>query len=422
MPILQRQSSSNLSNFAKTTNAMNLIQRNNKLKRLLILFIIYLFILVATAVIFKRIATQDNTFSKHTFIISFTIILTFFFVFLYTLGYGNIGSFTFNRQFVVNSFIGVMMLIFVFFLYTYLNKTTTLLVYYIICLLIFFIVIVGLTILFNVFHNNLIRGNHPPALKFIIELIFFIPCLFNDFVKYILEQFKITPKITYVLLFIEFILILLYMYLPKYMNKLTMKNGIVLHKKPYYINNGKPLVIASMKDLGIKDDDLLSINKENLFYKNYGFSMWININPQNTSSKNETTLFCYGFDCMKDTKSVKPCITYTYNDDLKKDVYKIYYTKNNMHFEIQLPNQRWNHFFFNYKGNQLDLFINGNLVRSVTLDPLPTYTPEDQVVIGNDKMTGLNGAICDVVYYKTNLSSTKIASIYNKGNSFIQFI
>ena len=105
-------------------------------------------------------------------------------------------------------------------------------------------------------------------------------------------------------------------------------------------------------------------------------------------------------------------------------MYKIYYTTKNKTeqeetIKIQVPNQKWNHFFFNYNGTNMDLYVNGILVRNVQFNNMPIYNLTDQVVIGSTIQSGLNGAICEVIYYNTTISPFQIANIYNIGNSYM---
>ena len=56
---------------------------------------------------------------------------------------------------------------------------------------------------------------------FIVNFLFFIPCLLSDFVEYMYGDFATTPKVVYILFVFEIILILLYLYLPKLLTKIA---------------------------------------------------------------------------------------------------------------------------------------------------------------------------------------------------------
>jgi hypothetical protein len=70
--------------------------------------------------------------------------------------------------------------------------------------------------------------------------------------------------------------------------------------------------------------------------------------------------------------------------------------------------QKWNNMIINYGGGILDIFLNGDLVKS-SIEVIP-YMKLDMLTIGSDG--GVNGGICNVVYYKTPLTITNIYYIY----------
>jgi len=149
-----------------------------------------------------------------------------------------------------------------------------------------------------------------------------------------------------------------------------------------------------------------------VFNKNYAFSMWVYLNVQSDNFlaySKETTIFSCG--------NGKPKITYfnNINEDDKKNKYIFYFTdlkKGPSKFELSLPNQKWNNFVFNYDYNKVDLFVNGELVRTFQYGSnRPKYRATDKISIGSED--GLNGAICNVRYYPDKLSNAHIISTYN---------
>jgi hypothetical protein len=100
-------------------------------------------------------------------------------------------------------------------------------------------------------------------------------------------------------------------------------------------------------------------------------------------------------DLQKNTKNT--------NLSFDKNGNRIVYTKNNVLL------QKWNNIILNYNGGVLDIFINGELVRS-NIDVVPYYTL-DNLTIGQD--TGIQGGICNVVYFKKPLTVVNIYYLYN---------
>jgi hypothetical protein len=82
------------------------------------------------------------------------------------------------------------------------------------------------------------------------------------------------------------------------------------------------------------------------------------------------------------------------------------------YYEFSMPAQKWNNLVMNFTSTQADLFVNGQLENTYLFEGNPpNYLPTDYVTIGQDK--GLDGAICNVVYYPKNISLIEIANNYN---------
>lgn len=71
--------------------------------------------------------------------------------------------------------------------------------------------------------------------------------------------------------------------------------------------------------------------------------------------------------------------------------------------------QKWNNIVINHIDGTLDIFFNNELVKSV-IEAVP-YMTLDNLTIGTDD--GINGGICNVVYFKSPLTTTKMYILYN---------
>jgi len=98
-------------------------------------------------------------------------------------------------------------------------------------------------------------------------------------------------------------------------------------------------------------------------------------------------------------------------------------------YPVTLPDQKWNQIVLNYNHNSVDLVINGNLERTFYLagkdippedfkvsgEPdtfLPQYSDLDTITVGDTH--GIDGGICNVVYYREPLTPEQIVFTYNQ--------
>jgi hypothetical protein len=248
---------------------------------------------------------------------------------------------------------------------------------------------------------------------FFIKLIFYIPCLYYDFIAYFKEQLKLTPSVVFLVAALEVVYLLLYYFLPKLYNYIIKSTNKSILTGPVKLN--KELIIAK-NDLFTKKDDtsLIKISANNYVNSNYSVSFWSYVNSSgesNNSYMDESTIFNYA--------GGKPKVVYV-NSNEKPDTYIIYFTNSveenvgPTSYEIKLPSQKWNNFVFNYFDSKADLFINGKLERTFVFDQsnIP-YNGRDADYISIGKNGGIDGAICNVNYNKNVLSINQITREYN---------
>tara|TARA_B100000424_G_scaffold145321_1_gene110574 strand:+ start:18407 stop:19606 length:1200 start_codon:yes stop_codon:yes gene_type:complete len=269
--------------------------------------------------------------------------------------------------------------------------------------------LVALAILFNVFINffKSLKG----ITGLLANVIFFLPCLISDFIGYITNEYKTTPGKVLTLFGIELVLLLLYFYLPDLLSKISLKDGVPVLEKYVYLSEEN--IIPLEDNIIAKSSHIKTFAQgEEQVSREYSFSMWIFLNQHSTSVgsyNKETNIFDFG--------NGKPKVTYynSENEPKNKDVYRIYFTNeanDKNYYDLQIPNQKWNHIVFNYKSRHVDLFVNGKLLRTFTFkNKIPSYNLGDLVTVGSTN--GLSGSIANIRYYQKNLSKLQINSIYN---------
>ena len=154
----------------------------------------------------------------------------------------------------------------------------------------------------------------------------------------------------------------------------------------------------------------LNPNHSSLKYTyKYAISCWIYIDaqPPNTSQtyNTYTSLFSYGG---------KPMILYkgTTNTILVKSLNGI--SKEEIIYKHKnLLLQKWNNWIINYNGGTLDIFLNGELVASD--NNIVPYMDYENIVAGTN--SGINGGICNVIYFDNVLSKHDIKLLYNSGKN-----
>lgn len=390
---------------------------------LIIAIIVYLYFQI-------RLASNDSkAFTKKFVYYILTIVLPIILIFflLVVTSFEN----TVNKYIIISS----IAICFIMFLVFYFFKTrisgyifNNYFLYGITLLLLLF----GLAIIYTIFSVKLKRLNGWTG--FFVNLIFYIPCLIRDFIQTVIQEYNGLSFTIVILFVLELLLILMYFYIVPLIQDKTFPDKIIILENPSMLNSSMELE----NKLSYKD------NKNN----NFGLSFWVFLNAMPNSKlgyNKETTIFNYN-----DTNK-NPHIKLSYlNTERGNNDFILYIGKNK--FSISLPIQKWNNFVINFVTysdptatiapaitpseqsttittpiptlpsiQTVDIFINGNLERSVTLkgQEFQSFVETDRFIIGGDDASnlelmnnnGLYGSICNIVYYKKPLS--KLSLVYN---------
>ena len=255
----------------------------------------------------------------------------------------------------------------------------------------------------------------------IINIVFYIPCLFGDLFQGIGNMLfsigKVGTKNTNVseltkvtsssvtMLIVAILLIIGYFGFPFIINKLTLQGGRLLVDNPVYTNT--PYLLGTYEELN---------GSTNYDYQ-YAISFWFFLDStQQTGGTAYASLLNFGnkpnilyrednntlLITMEDAES-KTKKTLNPMNDYDADNKRILYKNNNTLL------QKWNNIIINYSGGIMDIFLNNELVKS-NVGVVPYYTI-DNLTIGQDD--GIKGGICNVVYYTHPLNKTNMYFLYN---------
>ena len=184
-------------------------------------------------------------------------------------------------------------------------------------------------------------------------------------------------------------------------NNLFEKGLIVLNKPVYF---REKIYLANHKDFK-------EIRPETYKY-NYSVSCWIYVHSQPPNFKNSynefTEILNYndepviGYNSKKNRLIIKSKKMKGQPTRLEKNFLKTIFIKDN--FKLQ----KWHNIVVNYVGGTVDVFLDGELVGSEgRIAPFKTF---NAMTVGHNN--GIGGGICNVIYYPSYISKSKIKSNY----------
>ena len=206
---------------------------------LCILTIIVTIIVVVYTIVILYIANNDNNTTtlttQYTYLALIIIPIIFAFFSLFQI--------LINDTIAFNTFLLMLIICisaFIIFIYTYLSSGYLNVVKNILYIILFFIVFVALTIYAAIFVNDVRKQNN--WFGFFSNFVFYLPCLFIEFINYLMLEMKMTPQPVYVLLFGEMLLILCYFLLPYVMDKYINSNGVVILNDARKLNSSNMII------------------------------------------------------------------------------------------------------------------------------------------------------------------------------------
>lgn len=246
----------------------------------------------------------------------------------------------------------------------------------------------------------------------VINILLYIPCLISDFFdligKFMVGEYNSSEAGTFIMLIITIALLVIYFSVPSLFNRFYLQGGKQLVNNPVYTDSEYNL--GSYIDLNNGDES---------FDYQYSISCWVFIDssPPNTNSNYNkyTSLLNFGDkpNILYNAKSNTLMVTMDQKNlkeqtknkliDFDENGNRIIYINN--HFLLQ----KWNNIIINYTGGTMDIFLNGELVKS-SIEVVPYYS-YDNLTIGENN--GIKGGICNTIYFRRALSSPEIYLLYN---------
>jgi hypothetical protein len=272
-------------------------------------------------------------------------------------------------------------------------------------------VILGLII--KTINTDLPYGNNNKNAFFsiILNTILYIPCILTNISDWIgkiaVGEYNAQNAGSFIMLFVSIVLIIAYIKTPTLLNYVSTQGGKQLVNKP--VSTDTEYNLGNYEEL----------NGSEKYDYQYAISFWVYLDaaPPNTNPNYNkfTSLLNFGnkpnilYNSKKNTlmitvqqKDLKN-ITKNKLTDFDSEGNRIIYINENVLL------QKWNNIIINYNGGTMDIFLNGELVKS-SIEVVPYYTLDKLTIGEND---GIKGGISNLVYFKNVLTTSNIYYLYN---------
>lgn len=227
--------------------------------------------------------------------------------------------------------------------------------------------------------------------------ILYAPCAMIDLVDWFKYQYSITTKTVWLVLAAEAFFVAIRFVIPKITSFLLNMNGEHLLRDPIYLS--EQTTLGSYDILHNNDK-----NGDNIRNYHYSISAWFWINPQPPNTRASYTKYTNILEF-----GGKPALEYNGLENtlrvkcnIKGDTDVVIYETDDIQY------QRWNNIVINYDGGNMDVFINGQLVGS--RPGVAPYMTFENINVGAEN--GIEGGICNVVYYHDILQARQIDNVY----------
>lgn len=278
------------------------------------------------------------------------------------------------------------------------------------------LVLIVLVFLYKIINITLPVGNanKNAAVNLLLSLVFYIPCIFDgtftSISKLFVDEYNASSLSMIIMSVTLIAIIILYFTTPSLFSKLTLQGGKQLVNKPVYtdkqynLGNYESLTKKTQFDYQFAVSSWIYLDavppNMNLSYKKYTSLLNFSNNPNILYNGTDHSLI---ITMDQNEHSLDPLSEYDENGKL------IIYKNNNVLL------QKWNNIIVNYNGGFLDIFLNGELIKSnigiVPHDSKDTSLMLSSFTIG--EVNGVKGGICNVVYFDNVLTANNVYYLYN---------
>jgi hypothetical protein len=241
-------------------------------------------------------------------------------------------------------------------------------------------------------------------------------------------EYQKTPYTYYILLFIIILLYLVYFSIPYFTNSFAKQGGKLLLNQPIPLNSEN--IIGSYQTLNNsawrKPEAKVEVFRGNSidqvkgveFNYTYGISFWTYIDAITSASDKYVSILNYGDKPNILYNSTKNILMITMKNTGEEAIGSVsrlstpqQLDENGniiIHKQSNILLQKWNHIIINYNGGTLDIFLNGQLIKSV-IEVIPKME-YDTLTVG--AVNGVEGKICNVNYFDHSLTTNQIYYLY----------
>jgi len=304
-----------------------------------------------------------------------------------------------------------------------------------------FLIIGALAIVYKIL--SAFKLTEKPIVRILIHSLLYIPCLLISLVEVVSREMKLTTKPIILLIVIEIIIVILYFVYPKITSKIYTQGGKQIVNKPISLNVENS--ISTYQELNQTFEHTYQYALSFWFYidsappsMNANYSKFANILSygNNPSVKYNAVANTLSITVSHDedvtisvvdlTHKLEDKITNATNEqitEIKEQITEVVDKVKHLPMITELDDagrriiyvnknvllQKWNNIILNYNGGTLDIFYNGQLVKSA-IEVVP-YLKYDTLVVG--EQNGISGGIANVTYFREPLDVFKIKKLYN---------